>query len=78
MTGASRTVSSISHGRTARWRCGQINASEADAQLYGRLAGAILYASATLRADPNVVKSNRRGQSGLWGYSISETSRSHC
>ena len=49
----------------------QINASEAEAQLYGRLAGAILYGSATLRADPNVVKNNRRGQSGLWGYSIS-------
>ena len=49
----------------------QINASEADAQLYGRLAGAILYANASLRADPAVVKKNRRGQSGLWGYSIS-------
>jgi cellobiose phosphorylase len=49
----------------------QINASEANAQLYGGLAGAILYASAALRADPSVVKSNRRGQSGLWGYSIS-------
>jgi cellobiose phosphorylase len=49
----------------------QINASDADAQLYGRLAGAILYANASLRADPNVVKKNRRGQSGLWGYSIS-------
>jgi cyclic beta-1,2-glucan synthetase len=49
----------------------QINASEANAQLYGGLAGAILYASAALRADPSVVKNNRRGQSGLWGYSIS-------
>jgi len=49
----------------------QIDASEADAQLYGRLAGAILYANAWLRADPAVVKKNRRGQSGLWGYSIS-------
>jgi cellobiose phosphorylase len=49
----------------------QINASEADAQLYGALAGSILYANASLRADPNVVKNNRRGQSGLWGYSIS-------
>ncbi|HJX51967.1 MAG TPA: glucoamylase family protein, partial [Polyangia bacterium] len=49
----------------------QIDASEADAQLYGRLAGAILYANASLRADPSVVKKNRRGQSGLWGYSIS-------
>jgi len=36
--------------------------------MYGRLAGAILYANASLRADPNVVKKNRRGQSGLWGY----------
>jgi cellobiose phosphorylase len=49
----------------------QINASEAEAQLYGALASAILYANASLRADPNVVKNNRRGQSGLWGYSIS-------
>jgi cellobiose phosphorylase len=49
----------------------QINASEADAQLYGGMAAAILYANASLRADPNVVKNNRRGQSGLWGYSIS-------
>ena len=49
----------------------EINASEADAQLYGRLAGAILYANTSLRADANVVKNNRRGQSGLWGYSIS-------
>jgi cyclic beta-1,2-glucan synthetase len=49
----------------------QINASEADAQLFSTLAGEILYANASLRADPDVVKSNRRSQSGLWGYSIS-------
>jgi len=49
----------------------QINATEADAQLYGRLAGPILYASASLRADPGIILRNRRGQSGLWGYSIS-------
>jgi cellobiose phosphorylase len=49
----------------------QINATEADAQLYGRLAGSILYANASLRADPGVILRNRRGQSGLWGYSIS-------
>ena len=29
----------------------QLNATEADAQLYGRLAGSILYANASLRAD---------------------------
>ena len=49
----------------------QLNASEAEAQLYGRLAGSILYASATLRADPGLLIKNHRGQSGLWGYSIS-------
>ena len=49
----------------------QINASEADAQLYGRLANSILYAHAALRADSSVLMQNRRGQSGLWGYAIS-------
>ena len=49
----------------------QINASEADAQLYGRLAGSILYANANLRADAGILVKNRRGQSGLWGYAIS-------
>ncbi len=49
----------------------QFNASEADAQLYGHLAGSIIYANATLRADPSVLIKNRRGQSGLWGYAIS-------
>jgi cellobiose phosphorylase len=49
----------------------QINASEADAQLYGQLAGAIVYAGVALRANAAVLARNRRGQSGLWGYSIS-------
>jgi cyclic beta-1,2-glucan synthetase len=49
----------------------QFNASEADAQLYGRLAGSIIYANPTLRADPSLLIKNHRGQSGLWGYAIS-------
>ena len=49
----------------------QINASEADARLYRRLAGSILYANAALRAESSVLMQNRRGQSGLWGYAIS-------
>ncbi|MDP4150938.1 MAG: glucoamylase family protein [Bacteroidota bacterium] len=49
----------------------QINASEADAQLYGRLAGSVIYANAALRGDPAVLIRNQRGQSGLWSYSIS-------
>jgi len=49
----------------------QLNASEADAQLYTRLAGSIMYANASLRAPESVLIKNQRGQSGLWGYSIS-------
>jgi cyclic beta-1,2-glucan synthetase len=49
----------------------QINAEETDAQLYGRLASSIIFANSSLRADPGILIKNRRGQSGLWGYSIS-------
>ena len=33
----------------------QINATQADAQLYGRLADSIIYANASLRADPGIL-----------------------
>ena len=49
----------------------QINASEADAQMYGRLASSILFTNSSLRADPATIIRNQRQQSGLWGYSIS-------
>jgi cellobiose phosphorylase len=49
----------------------QINASESDAQLYARLASSVIYANSSLRAEPGILIKNRRGQSGLWGYSIS-------
>ncbi|MBI5056841.1 MAG: cyclic beta 1-2 glucan synthetase [Nitrospirae bacterium] len=49
----------------------QFNASEADAQLYERLAGSIIYANSSLRADASILIKNHRGQSGLWGYAIS-------
>jgi len=49
----------------------QINATEADAQLYGQLASSVIYANASLRAEPGVLLKNRRGQSGLWVYAIS-------
>ena len=48
-----------------------LNISEANAQLYGKLAGAIIYASDMRRAQSAILASNLRGQSGLWGYSIS-------
>ncbi|MGA8754131.1 MAG: glucoamylase family protein, partial [Candidatus Deferrimicrobium sp.] len=49
----------------------QLNATEADAQLYGHLASSVIFANPMLRADANLLGKNRRGQSGLWSYSIS-------
>ena len=49
----------------------QLNATEADAQTYARLANAVVYSQPTLRASTEMLLRNRRGQSGLWGYAIS-------
>ena len=49
----------------------QLNASLTDAQLYEHMATSIIYPSATMRAEPGMIAANRRGQSGLWGQSIS-------
>jgi cellobiose phosphorylase len=49
----------------------QLNASEASAQLHARLASAVLYPNASLRADPTLLAKNRRSQSALWAYAIS-------
>lgn len=49
----------------------QLGADEHDVQLYGRLAGPVLYASPRYRAPAALIAGNRRGQSGLWGYGIS-------
>ena len=48
-----------------------LNATEAEARLYARLAGALIYADPARRAGPGVLRANRRGQSGLWSYAIS-------
>ena len=48
-----------------------LNATEGEAQLYGRLAGALVYADPARRATPGVLLNNRRGQNGLWSYGIS-------
>ena len=48
-----------------------LNATEGEAQLYGRMAGALVYADPARRANPGVLRSNRRGQSSLWSYGIS-------
>jgi cyclic beta-1,2-glucan synthetase len=49
----------------------QLNATEADSQLYSRLASSVIYANASLRASASVLGRNLRSQSGLWGYAIS-------
>jgi cyclic beta-1,2-glucan synthetase len=49
----------------------QINATEADAQLYDQLAASVIYANPALRAEASVILSNFRGQSGLWSHSVS-------
>ncbi|MDO8617762.1 MAG: hypothetical protein Q7N87_02650 [Candidatus Uhrbacteria bacterium] len=56
------------HGQVALQ---QINATEAAAQLYGRLASAILYVNPVWRASASILRRNNRGQPDLWGYSIS-------
>jgi cellobiose phosphorylase len=48
-----------------------LNASEADAQLYARMAGALLYADPARRAGPAVLRASRRAQSALWSYGVS-------
>jgi cyclic beta-1,2-glucan synthetase len=49
----------------------QLNITDADTQLFARMAGSILYSNPQLRAPGSVIARNRRGQSGLWGHSIS-------
>jgi len=49
----------------------QINSTPQAAQFYDQIAGSILYASSPLRCDNASIQANHRGQSGLWGYSIS-------
>jgi cellobiose phosphorylase len=48
-----------------------LNATEADAQVYGRLASSVIYANALRRAAPNVIARNQLGQSGLWRFVVS-------
>lgn len=49
----------------------QINATESEAQLYGRMASSILYPSPYRRSAPAILMKNRRGQSSLWAYALS-------
>ena len=48
-----------------------LNATEADAQVYGRLASSVIYGNALRRAAPGIIARNQLGQSGLWRFGIS-------
>ena len=48
-----------------------LNATDREAQIYGRLASALIFADPARRANAAVLRNNRRGQSGLWSYGIS-------
>ncbi|MCJ7603069.1 MAG: cyclic beta 1-2 glucan synthetase, partial [Desulfobulbaceae bacterium] len=48
-----------------------LGATEADAQVYGRLATSVIYSNALRRAAPSVIARNQLGQSGLWRFAVS-------
>ena len=48
-----------------------LNATEEDAQVFGRLASSVIYCNALRRAAPSVIARNNQGQSGLWRFGIS-------
>ena len=48
-----------------------LNVSEADAQIYGRLANSVIYSTSLRRATADIISRNQLGQSGLWRFGIS-------
>ena len=48
-----------------------LNITEADAQIFGRLANSVIYGNALRRAPAGVIARNQLGQSGLWRFGIS-------
>jgi cellobiose phosphorylase len=48
-----------------------LNVTEADAQIYGRLAASVIHGNALRRAAPSIIARNQLGQAGLWRFGIS-------
>jgi cellobiose phosphorylase len=48
-----------------------LSITEADAQIFGRLASSVIYGNALRRATPGIIARNQLGQSGLWRFGIS-------
>jgi cellobiose phosphorylase len=49
----------------------ELQATEANAQLFARMACFLVYANPRLRARSSLIARNRKGQSALWAYGIS-------
>ncbi|HEY3450856.1 MAG TPA: glucoamylase family protein [Myxococcales bacterium] len=50
---------------------GQLGASEAQALRYEQLASALIFPTSAYRAPGSILRRNRKGQAGLWGYALS-------
>ncbi|MBI4566244.1 MAG: cyclic beta 1-2 glucan synthetase [Planctomycetes bacterium] len=50
---------------------GHVGASEAEARHYEHLASAVIFPVGAYRAPAGILRRNRKGQSGLWGYALS-------
>ena len=66
----------VDRGFDLAWTHGQVtlrhlDATEREAQLYSRLASALVYADPVRRANAGVLRGNRRGQNALWSHGIS-------
>jgi cellobiose phosphorylase len=49
----------------------QLQATEAEAQMYAQLASSVIHANSLHRAGASILTRNRHGQSGLWAFGIS-------
>ena len=50
---------------------GYLGADEADARRYEQLASAVIFPLGAYRGPDSILRRNRKGQSGLWGHTIS-------
>ncbi|MBL8497740.1 cyclic beta 1-2 glucan synthetase [Nitrosomonas sp. JL21] len=48
-----------------------LNATETDAQMYGRLASSVIFSTLFRRTAPSIIARNQLGQAGLWRFAIS-------
>jgi cellobiose phosphorylase len=55
----------------SRATLGQLGASEAELEQYAQLASAVIFPVSAFRAPSSILRRNRKGQSGLWGYALS-------